>query len=669
MRNQQTFALLGLLTLCVPFLTADRTQAHPAAEPAAGSAFASPLFERVWRRTDAPVAAGVAPRSWTWGPGAGLTRQEPFGGVDRTVQYFDKGRMEVNPAVRDPASPWAATSGLLPVELVSGRVQTGADSFENRVPAALPPAGEAPAPGDGRVPTYADFAAVASLPGGPDRRVPPNRAAVVATISRTGVGSLPSSKANIVINAGYALETGHNIPDVFWSFARAQGFVADSNGGYAFSQLFDPTFVLGYPITEAYWTTAIINGKAMTVLIQLYQRRVLTYVPGFAVAWQVQMGNVGGDYYAWRYGTPLPAAPPVVVAAPPRLPATAFVRVQGNRLVLQGQPVTLKGTNYWLHNAPFVDTWGEWNGAQVAAELAKAHALGVNSVRITLPYIHVPIPLVWGDKVSERVNGPIIGLMTQLLQIADSYDMKVMFALFDGTDRVDDPSAAEFRRELNYVQGIVEPFAHDDRVLAWDLKNEPDNGPVWLKGDAAQSIHWLSQIAGAVRAADTQHPITVGMGQAVDLWAAPDGLRVLDFVDFASFHSYDAGGFAGQIQATQAHTDKPIVVSEFGWPTGPPRESSAAATYDEATQSYLYRTMLPTAQAAGVAGMMQWTLWDYERGDDRPDHESFFGLVRADGSFKPAADLLRAAPCGPLPSLTHSALPLTTADSLPDLRP
>ena len=27
-------------------------------------------------------------------------------------------------------------------------------------------------------------------------------------------------------------------------------------------------------------------------------------------------------------------------------------------------------------------------------------------------------------------------------------------------------------------KGIVEPFANDDRVLAWDLHNEPDNGAV-----------------------------------------------------------------------------------------------------------------------------------------------------------------------------------------------
>ena len=33
--------------------------------------------------------------------------------------------------------------------------------------------------------------------------------------------------------------------------------------------------------------------------------------------------------------------------------------------------------------------------------------------------------------------------MTQLLQIAAFYDMKVIFVLFDGTDRVRRPGAAE----------------------------------------------------------------------------------------------------------------------------------------------------------------------------------------------------------------------------------
>ena len=44
------------------------------------------------------------------------------------------------------------------------------------------------------------------------------------------------------------------------------------------------------------------------MLIQAFQRRVLTYMPGNAPPWQVEMGNVGRHYYDWRYGPNSPYA-------------------------------------------------------------------------------------------------------------------------------------------------------------------------------------------------------------------------------------------------------------------------------------------------------------------------------------------------------------------------
>ena len=38
------------------------------------------------------------------------------------------------------------------------------------------------------------------------------------------------------------------------------------------------------------------------VLIQAFERRVLTYTPANPRAFQVEMGNVGRHYYDWRYG-------------------------------------------------------------------------------------------------------------------------------------------------------------------------------------------------------------------------------------------------------------------------------------------------------------------------------------------------------------------------------
>jgi hypothetical protein len=63
-------------------------------------------------------------------------------------------------------------------------------------------------------------------------------------------------------------------------------------------------------------------------------------------------------------------------------------------------------------------------------------------------------------------------------------------------------------------------------------------------------------------------------------------------------------------------------------------------------------------------------LWDYWGGQTHliPGHERHFGLVRQDGSFKPAAavfkDLYTAQP---LPSETRTDVPLDTSD-VPNVR-
>src|SRR5436305_12038124 len=72
---------------------------------ASAADFANPAFKRIWNRTDYPVQQGKADYSWVWGP-------QPFTnelmewytnspGAHRSVQYFDKSRMEIN----DPGAP------------------------------------------------------------------------------------------------------------------------------------------------------------------------------------------------------------------------------------------------------------------------------------------------------------------------------------------------------------------------------------------------------------------------------------------------------------------------------------------------------------------------------------------------------------------------------------
>src|SRR5438067_977702 len=86
------------------------------ARAAPNEGFASPYMRAVWQRDDAAVAGGHSSGTWMWGPGPFYTNYEPFSGATASshlVQYFDKGRLEINDPSANPQSPWFVTSGLL----------------------------------------------------------------------------------------------------------------------------------------------------------------------------------------------------------------------------------------------------------------------------------------------------------------------------------------------------------------------------------------------------------------------------------------------------------------------------------------------------------------------------------------------------------------------------
>jgi hypothetical protein len=78
--------------------------------------------------------------------------------------------------------------------------------------------------------------------------------------------------------------------------------VVYENGGFSQQQIIDWLFVTGYPISEPYWARVRVGGEEKDVLMQAFQRRVLTYTPTNDPAWRVEMGNVGQHYLRWRYG-------------------------------------------------------------------------------------------------------------------------------------------------------------------------------------------------------------------------------------------------------------------------------------------------------------------------------------------------------------------------------
>jgi endo-1,4-beta-mannosidase len=383
------------------------------------------------------------------------------------------------------------------------------------------------------------------------------------------------------------------------------------------------------------------------------------------------MGNVGQHYYTWRYTTPAASSPQPPAPAPQA--ADTWVRVEGSHLTYGGGPVRLKGTNYWRSDQPFVGTWINWKAPLMQQELAAAAAMGVNTIRIGIPYDQPDaLDVIWGGGCDENgrncsaIRGPVVDRMTQLLQIAAGYQMKVIFTLFEWNNSFPAPDESGYERQMAYLRGIVAPFKDDDRVIAWDLHNEPENYASWNDGPAgpARVIAWVDRVAAETRRLDPRHLLTVGVGHYENLWLAPQGRSLLDIVDFASFHCYSAGTLRTQMDAIHAHTQKPVLLEEMGWPTGPEILNRWPNVYDDPTQQFLYRTMLGDAQAGDLAGVVQWTLYDNPRGNTertrKPTVESFFGLVRLDGSWKPAAaDFRDRYQTVLLPSAPHAEVPLT----------
>jgi hypothetical protein len=363
----------------------------------------------------------------------------------------------------------------------------------------------------------------------------------------------------------------------------------------------------------------------------------------------------------------------------PAQTAGDFVTVEGNQLIYKGGPIKLKGVNFYPKDQPWAYMWTQWDGEAARRDLSRARELGANSIRILVPYTPAT---GWTDKETGKVPPTYLNQLRQMVQIAGEFDMKVIVALFDFYDpgRETLPPAEAARRNKLYLEAVVGAFASDDRVLAWDIHNEPDQYASWRDDDKQREfIAWMAMVADEIRRLDPNHPITIGMSLYDSLFIADDtgppypdeparGLSPADLSDFLSFHSYNAGNIEWQIKYIKLHSDKPIVLQETGWPSGP---ACTDPIYTESQQNLLYSLMIEGANEADIAGVLNWQLWDFppgiSLGSGKESHEDYFGLLRRDGTWKSAMPLFRdgwpagetGAPAPSLPSVVTSNLPFT----------
>jgi hypothetical protein len=201
---------------------------------------------------------------------------------------------------------------------------------------------------------------------------------------------------------------------------------------------------------------------------------------------------------------------------------------------------------------------------RIDLELGWAESIGMNTMRV---FLH---DLLW-----QQDPAGFKRRLDQFLQIASRHHIKPMLVLFDscwdpfpavgrqhapnpgvhnsgwvqspGAIALQDP--AQYPRLETYVKGVVGAFARDQRILAWDVWNEPDNtnGGSYNASEPNNKtdivLALLPKAFAWAREAGPEQPLTSGVWKGD--WSSAEKLgameRVqLDLSDVISFHNYDA---------------------------------------------------------------------------------------------------------------------------------
>ena len=200
-------------------------------------------------------------------------------------------------------------------------------------------------------------------------------------------------------------------------------------------------------------------------------------------------------------------------------------------------------------------------------ELGWSAELGMNMHRV---YLH---NLLW-----DQDSTGFLKRLNQYLDISTKHGIKTMFVLLDdvwhpvpklgkqpdpvphvhNSGWVQAPGAeilGDTSRHIeleSYIKGVITHFKDDERVLCWDLYNEPDNVTIIpgraefeVKDKHIYSLSLLKKVFHWAREINPIQPLTVGIWRGeIEHWGSLDSLPPLDSYmlrnsDVISFHAYD----------------------------------------------------------------------------------------------------------------------------------
>ena len=262
-----------------------------------------------------------------------------------------------------------------------------------------------------------------------------------------------------------------------------------------------------------------------------------------------------------------------------------------------------QAANAWYHEQPWIvgsnfipanainelEMWQAetFDPKEIDKELGWAEGLGMKSMRV---FLH---DLLWQQDASGFTRR-----IDDFLTIASKHHIRPIFVLFDscwdpdpklGPQRPPIPGVhnsgwvqspgravladpAQYPRLKAYVQGVVGAFAKDQRILAWDVWNEPNNtnGAPYHKLEPGNKVELivalLPQVFAWARSVTPSQPLTSGVWEGD--YSAPEKLNPMQRIqleesDVISFHSYEwPEEFEKHLEWLERY-HRPILCTEF----------------------------------------------------------------------------------------------------------
>lgn len=223
--------------------------------------------------------------------------------------------------------------------------------------------------------------------------------------------------------------------------------------------------------------------------------------------------------------------------------------------------------------------------AEIDREFGWAESIGMNTMRVFLQ-----------DQLWEQDQNGFKHRLDVFLGIAAKHRIRPLLVLFDscwetdphlgpqhppipgvhnsgwvqspGKKRLLDPAVEPQLKA--YVEGVVGAFANDDRVLGWDVWNEPDNQGLDRPEDVAAKVKRVDELLPKAfawaRAVHPTQPLTSGVwrGNWVDPNKESETTKIqLAESDVISFHNYDwPEVFEARVKELEQY-HRPLICTEY----------------------------------------------------------------------------------------------------------